>query len=103
MARKQKKITPLVGILLVAAVAVYAIIGKAVIDSGDPWNALGTVGVVLMTPLVVAIPLVFIFLWISSLLDSLMKKEYLWAIFIFILPAVCILYWLLNRKNKARK
>jgi len=103
MARKQKKITPTVWILAASAVAVYAIIGKAIIESGDSWNALGTVGVVLMTPLVVAIPLVFIYLWITSLIDSLMKKEYLWAVFIFILPAVCILYWLLNRKNKVRK
>lgn len=102
MAKKQKKITPAVGILVVAAVAVYAIIGKAVIDSGDPWNSLGTVGIVLMSPLIVVIPLVFIYLWITTLLDSLIKKEYLWSVFIFVLPAVSLLYWLLNRQARYR-
>jgi hypothetical protein len=103
MAKKQTKITPLQGVLVVAAVAVYVIIGKAVIDSSDPWNSLGTLGIVLMAPLAVVVPLVFIILWISMLIDSLKKEEYLWSVFIFILPAVSILYWLLSRQSKAKK
>jgi|GEM_PF-3815200 len=102
MAKKKQKITPLQGVLVLAALVVYGIIAKAVIDSGDPWNSLGTLGTILLAALAIAVPLLFIVFWISMLLESLRKQEYIWSIFIFIIPAVSLLYWLTNRQARTR-
>jgi len=101
-AKKQNKLTPTMVVLLVAALIVYGYIAQQVIDSSDPWNSLGTLGVFLLVPVVVVLPIAFFIFWVYMFLESLKRKEYLWSVLIFLIPVVSILYWLLDRQTKRR-
>ncbi|MBX4190835.1 hypothetical protein KW794_01985 [Candidatus Saccharibacteria bacterium] len=101
-AKNQSKLSSTQILLLVAAVAVYGYIAKLVLDSVDPWNSLGTLGVVFLVPLAVALPVAFLALWIFMFLEALKNKQYLWAIAMFLFPVLSIFYWLQVSSSKPR-